>query len=87
MFFCALHTYRKTDEWTDGWKDGWTKSLSQNGVSQLDKGFECKRSIVTSLSSSSSMTDANTKFYLLTITQFFNEPKQTQNGANQTYLR
>ena len=77
MFFCALQTDRKTVGWTDGWTDVWTKSLSKKSISQSDKGFACQRSIITSLSSSSSTTDATITFYFLTINQFFNEPKQT----------
>ena len=63
-----LTEMRKTDGWTDGWTNGWTnrqtdrcfagKSLSKNGVSQLNRGFECKRSIIFSLSYSSFTTEA-----------------------------
>ena len=66
---CSFVHYRLTEiRNTDGWTDGWTnrqtdrwfagKSLPKHGVSQLNRGFECKRSIILSLSSSSFMTDA-----------------------------
>ena len=62
--FFSLFNLIITDGWTNGWTNRQTdrcfagKSLSKNGVSQLNRGFECKRSIIFSLSYTSFTTEA-----------------------------